>query len=1282
MASSEEDRFDFKTIVAYLDAVEETGSASFRINIVPAGITESDLLKIAASIESFAADNYAEGDYEKALRSYTRKLKALGVWFSIAGPKARTSAGYTSAELLSGAYYDRGVVFQQLGQFEKAVDDYGCAVGLGNPWPWSVLLNRGLAYEELGRLDDAEAALLEARNLVEARRVPTESIPGLARALKRVSDQCELARHQATEVRESLGSQPDSARDEAASPAVVGAPEVSPPTVAAPINPAPGPSVGSRVVRVFVSSTFRDMGAERDELVKQVFPALRKLCESRGVAWGEVDLRWGITDEEKAEGQVLPICLAEIARSRPYFIGLLGERYGWVPDAIEPATIREEPWLAEHNGRSVTELEILHGVLNDPAMAGHSFFYLRDPANSQGKPAAQFQEVAGADEIASLGAPEAERRAAERRAKLAALKERIRSSGLPVHDNYPDPRALGEAVLADLTAVIERLYPPGSEPNPLARESAEHEAFARSRSGVYIDRPDYVSRLDAYAAGDGPAFVVLGESGSGKSALLANWVLRYRALHPDDLVLAHFVGASPASTDWAAMVRRIIAELSSRLGIQIEIPDEPHALRIAFANALHMAAAKGRVVLVLDALNQLEDREGALDLSWLPPTIPAGVRLVLSTLPGRPLTELQKRSYPTLAVAPLEPAERERLIVEYLASYTKALGPALRKRIAAAPQCANPLYLRALLDELRVWGEHETLGDRIGHYLAAESAHKLYELILERYEADYERDRPGLVRDAFSRLWAARRGLSETELLDLLGTDAGRLPRAYWSPLFLAADSSLTSRSGLLGFFHDDLRKAVEHRYLSTDRTRQAAHLCIADYFATRELGPRKIAELPEQLARGQAWQRLGELLMDLTFLEAATIADKFDVRSSWAKVEANSSLRLVDAYRPLLAAPAKHSADQVLVVARLLNDAGHPEEALYLHGHLVRSFRAIGDRAGLCASLGNQANILADRGELDRAMALHKEEEVLCLELGDEAGLARSLGNQANILKQRGVFDSARALLERQELICRQLGDRAGLSVSLNNRALIFKARGEFDGAMRCLEEAERISREIGDPTGEAAAIGNMANIAKARGNLDEALALHEKVGRICLDLGDLADLQVSLGNQANILASLGNPDGALPLYEEQERICRELGNLDGLQRSLGNRASLLAILGDRDGALPLFEEQERICRKLGNMDGLAISLGNRANILASRGELNDAMALHKEKERICREIGLPEGLAISLASQAGLLAQMGRRSEALPMAEEAYLLASQHGLARLAQQFQPLLYQLRQRG
>jgi hypothetical protein len=95
-----------------------------------------------------------------------------------------------------------------------------------------------------------------------------------------------------------------------------------------------------------------------------------------------VDLRWGITAEQAEEGEALPLCLEAIRRCRPYFIGLLGERYGWVPEEITEELMIREPWLVEHRGQSVTELEILHGALNDPRSAEHAHFYsaIRPPS--------------------------------------------------------------------------------------------------------------------------------------------------------------------------------------------------------------------------------------------------------------------------------------------------------------------------------------------------------------------------------------------------------------------------------------------------------------------------------------------------------------------------------------------------------------------------------------------------------------------------------------------------------------------------------------------------------------------------------------------------------------------------------------------------------------------------------------------------------------------------------------------------------------------------------------
>jgi len=84
----------------------------------------------------------------------------------------------------------------------------------------------------------------------------------------------------------------------------------------------------SREIRVFISSTFSDMREERKHLNTKVFPELRSMCEKRGVVFTEVDLQWGITQEQSENGGAVEICLEEINRCHPHFIGILGERYG------------------------------------------------------------------------------------------------------------------------------------------------------------------------------------------------------------------------------------------------------------------------------------------------------------------------------------------------------------------------------------------------------------------------------------------------------------------------------------------------------------------------------------------------------------------------------------------------------------------------------------------------------------------------------------------------------------------------------------------------------------------------------------------------------------------------------------------------------------------------------------------------------------------------------------------------------------------------------------------
>ena len=91
---------------------------------------------------------------------------------------------------------------------------------------------------------------------------------------------------------------------------------------------------------IFVSSTFRDMQAERDALRDLVLPRVNEFAEKYGRAVEIIDLRWGV-DTTSAESEaeqnekVLRTCLDEIERSRPFFLALIGDRYGWTPPPKE-----------------------------------------------------------------------------------------------------------------------------------------------------------------------------------------------------------------------------------------------------------------------------------------------------------------------------------------------------------------------------------------------------------------------------------------------------------------------------------------------------------------------------------------------------------------------------------------------------------------------------------------------------------------------------------------------------------------------------------------------------------------------------------------------------------------------------------------------------------------------------------------------------------------------------------------------------------------------------------
>ncbi|MCC7437164.1 MAG: tetratricopeptide repeat protein [Armatimonadetes bacterium] len=658
-------------------------------------------------------------------------------------------------------------------------------------------------------------------------------------------------------------------------------------------------------IRVFISSTFRDMQLEREYLIKHVFPELRHICRERGVEFTEIDLRWGVTKEEAEQGKVLKICLDEIERCRPYFIGILGERYGWTPRFEDVSKDQElvaaYPWIEQciADGISVTEMEILYGVLNNPSMREQAFFYFRD-ANTTPD---EFKE-SDQDPIE----------------KLISVKDRVRGSKYPVRENFASPEELGAWVRRDLIAVVDELYPAEEAPTPLEREHRLHEAFALTRRRAYVARTEYLEALDAHAQSETGPLAVVGESGSGKSSLLAFWVERYRQANPNAFIIQHYVGATSSGGGHIAVMRRIMEEIRHRYNLEEPLPATPDTLEREFPAWL-AKVQREPLILVFDALNQLTDSSSAL--RWMPRRFPPNIRVFLSTVEGETLDAVRRNSWPELHLNLLSQAERDQLIQHYLGQFRKALSQEQRDRITSDAKSANPLFLRTVLEELRVFGSFEGLDDRIEYYVTARDVGDLFQRLLARMEEDYSRT---VVQEVMTMIWASRRGLAESEILEITG-----LSRIDLSTFLLALEYQFMHRDGLLDFYHNFLRAAVEERYLSPSASASASaspslsnltssgsplppgegrggegsallHLRIADYFQHRPTTARKADELPWQLQQAGATERLERCIADIPLFMEFTQGDKqYELIGYW--LAAGGLARMEEAYSSSIAA-------------------------------------------------------------------------------------------------------------------------------------------------------------------------------------------------------------------------------------------------------------------------------------------------------------------------------------------------------------------------------------------
>lgn len=689
------------------------------------------------------------------------------------------------------------------------------------------------------------------------------------------------------------------------------------------------PNMRWQGVRVFISSTFRDMHSERDVLVRSVFPELRRRAAPHCLYLQEVELRWGVTEEE--QGRTAELCLNEVCRSQ-LMVVLLGERYGLVPPKPSLPELPHFSWLSTApEGLSITEMEIRQFAALYPNANERMFCYFRDPSISKSVPVAWKADFA----------PESR----EAESKMADLKTWLKQSEAKVTENYPSQWAgaddgkpclknlelFSASVLEDLWTAVKTQFIEAEDEFSPDSDVSEQEVHQESLRRQFFGRSKLLSAAESlveYAQAKGGILVLEAGPGEGKTVFMAAFghalktikrkptreVKSYSAaasasLRAKQKTTRDVIAYSATASQSARSVKSLLRFLLKRFNGVSQAESRPYPELVSeFHTVLSEHDKNDPLVILVDGVDLLQDDSGNIISDWIPQHLPQGVCLVVSVQTSSSLIQTlsKKRGTQLFSLAQLTMNDRREIVEKRLDSFGKKLSDTAFNNqvqtLISKKGAVSPLYLHLACEDLRNFASFDRLKDSL--QTLPESLPQLVRFSLERICSE-NRGIPGL-HWALAALTVSSNGLKERDLyaifntcselsspagaltwdraLDMSRKPRGRVAMANFTRIVLSlqsllAPSNCADTNDLLLLSNPEVRRAFEEFFLPTERDRSRAHLLLAAHLWTLadptgadtflHCEASSVMQLPHSLMESDQSDALQSLLSSYFFLFA-----------------------------------------------------------------------------------------------------------------------------------------------------------------------------------------------------------------------------------------------------------------------------------------------------------------------------------------------------------------------------------------------------------------------------
>lgn len=921
------------------------------------------------------------------------------------------------------------------------------------------------------------------------------------------------------------------------------------------------------VIRVFLSSTFADMDKERSYFNEVLVPKINRLCAERGVSFFSVDLRWGITEEEQIDGKVLPICLSEIDKCRPYFIGILGNRYGSVLETVPEKISDMIPWLKGKEGHSITELEMLYAVLehNDEETLSNCAFYFRSDNLTE-----QLYGHLKCEDVVSVN-------------NLRNLKQCIAEDPDTPCSEYSSIEEFGSFVMRDILNWLDRHFPESEDIDAIRSEWYNSEILRNHAPNTELN-----SFLDSYISQSKKPLLIYGDGARGKTASLTAWTPM--AWHK---VLVN-CGADDKYIYWPSIADEIVKQLIEILrdnndtealdkvneieafldlnksayskandgankSLYFRSENSIEKFRSGFVQLLSELETRENIVIVINDLNLLEDLRSRL-LCWLPSTTGKNVKLVCSTNDEEMMASAEVIGWNLKEMPLTKPDRAKSFLREYLGTFGKSLSPAQLDLIISSEASQYPGLLRFIIRFLINHGRFENLDSLIVGLCECGDIQEIYHYIFSFLMEDYSDNERKIIRCALGIVRASMVSLVEKECYELVSKSCEISP-IEWAKVCRALEQFEIVHGDYWNVRNEETYKFIDS--ILSDNEKDSAQELLGDYIMSilSDASGEKDSALSSQIGRrygkaalshyqnAKAYDKLLSALKNDFVLKFLYLGDWSTVRAGWMHLFLHTEIDLVE------------NLSELAELYHIKGEYYNQRISDMLIGLLI-DFEYYTEVDILCDRLG----IERPYGTIDSS----------------SEGVTRKFAVVNKKIHNLKITGNYRSVLEYVEQV---MTDKTNFSEMDNCQLLNYKSEAEsklglFDEAVETVNDYYRLAIRMGYFFEMRRALAQRAYSLFQLERYDEAIQICNRNITLALVEGEIRSYLGGLNLIAMINYRIGKCDESIAAFDDMFKYWSKIGDINELSATVLNRGNALSYKGDDKGALSYAEEWYNIIK------------------------------------------------------------------------------------------------------